>query len=144
MNSIFLPVCGQVFLTFGVWIFLFASRRRILKRDRIPMQALAEEDRFQVILKEVVHVSDNFENLFEMPVLFYVAAVVIEVSGFSDGAYLKLAWAFVIFRGVHSFIHCTYNRVRHRFYAYAVSSLLLWGMWIRIAAQVLSESQALG
>ncbi|MFO8023740.1 MAPEG family protein [Thiohalophilus sp.] len=44
--------------------------------------------------------------------------------------YLVLGYAFFVFRLLHSVIHCTYNRVLHRFYSYSVASLALWAMII--------------
>ena len=48
--------------------------------------------------------ADNFRNLFELPVLFYVALVVADRIGMVDGISLGLAWAFVALRVVHSAI----------------------------------------
>lgn len=136
-RAIFLPVCAQVCLTFGVWIWLYVTRVGTMKRKRIHPQVLADEKRAQELLKDVVNPSDNFENLFELPVLFYVAALLIFVTGLTDGPYILGAWAFVALRALHSLIHCTYNKIMHRFYAYLASSLVLWVMWIRVAIQLI-------
>ena len=48
-----------------------------------------------------------------------------------DSLYLALAWGFLIFRVCHSVIHCTYNRVIHRFFCYLVASIMLWVFVIR-------------
>jgi len=50
-----------------------------------------------------------------------------------------LAMACVLLRMVHSFVHITYNKVMHRFMAYALSSFALIGMWLVIADNVLSR-----
>jgi len=138
-KAIFLPVCAQVCLTFAVWIWLYVTRLGTMKRKRIHPQVLADEKRSQELLKDVVNPSDNFENLFELPVLFYVAALVIFVTGLTDDLYILGAWAFVVFRVLHSLIHCTYNKIVHRFNAYLASSLVLWAMWIRIAIQLIKS-----
>jgi len=44
-----------------------------------------------------------------------------------------------VFRVLHSLIHCTYNKIVHRFNAYLASSLVLWAMWIRIAIQLIKS-----
>lgn len=137
-KAILLPVCGQVLLTLLVWIVLYITRVGTMKRKRIHPQVLADESQSQILLKEVVNPSDNFENLFELPVLFYVVAVIISTNGVTDLTYVVLAWGFVGFRAIHSLIHCSYNKIMHRFYAYLVSSLILWGMWARLAWQILS------
>jgi len=40
-------------------------------------------------------------------------------------------------RAVHSFIHCSYNNVMHRFLAYLASSLALWIMVVVTAINAL-------
>jgi hypothetical protein len=60
-------------------------------------------------------------------------------TGVATGVFLALAWAFVVLRIVHSFIHCTYNRVMHRFTAYLLSSLVLWVIWVYLALQLLAQ-----
>ena len=49
---------------------------------------------------------------------------------------VSLAWGFVMLRGVHSFVHTTYNRVMHRFLAYAVSTLFVFAMWALFVVDV--------
>ena len=73
--------------------------------------------------------ADNYRNLFEMPVLFYLALVVTAIAGLVTPLSLGLAWAYVALRVVHSAIHCGYNRVMHRFYAFLASNLVLWALW---------------
>lgn len=137
-KAILLPVCAQVLLTLMVWIVLYITRVGTMKRKRIHPQVLADEAKSSMLLKDVVNPSDNFENLFELPVLFYVAALLISTNGITDLIYVTSAWLFVAFRAIHSLIHCSYNKIMHRFYAYLVSSFILWGIWFRIAWQILS------
>ena len=50
------------------------------------------------------------------------------LSGQGDALLLSLAWSFVALRAVHSLIHCSYNRVMHRFVAYLLGGLCLWAL----------------
>ena len=136
-NAIFTPVCAQVFLTFSVAVVLLTKRIGAIDKNKVHPQALADEAREREVFKNVVNISDNFENLFEVPVLFYVAALVIAIAGLTDQLYLGLAWAFVFFRVIHSIIHCTTNKVRHRFMAYLLSSVALLILWGRLAWSLL-------
>jgi hypothetical protein len=43
-----------------------------------------------------------------------------------------LAWLYVGLRGAHSAIHVTYNRVRHRLIAYALSNIVLVMFWTNL------------
>ncbi len=131
-KSILQPLCAQVLLTFSVWIWMFALRLPAIQRSGKGAQALANEDQARAILAGTENPSDNFENLFEMPILFYVGMLVLLTTGMADSLDLKLAWGFVALRAIHSFIHCAYNNVGHRFVAYALSCFVLFAIWIRI------------
>lgn len=74
----------------------------------------------------------NFDNLFEVPVLFYVACLVAMTLQLSNPVLLMLAWIFFILRITHTVIHLTYNNPLHRFFPFALSSICVVAMWIDI------------
>jgi hypothetical protein len=135
-NEIFQPLFVQVLLTFLVWSWLIWGRVSTLLRTKTNPQKTADEVQARVIFKKYENHSDNLENLFELPVLFYVIVLLIAFTGVVDSVYVYAAWAFVITRTIHSIIHCTTNKIVYRFYAYLLSSSLLWLMWFRIAVQM--------
>jgi len=93
----------------------------------------------QGLLTESSAAADNLKNLFELPILFYAALLLTMVLMIQDPLLVQLSWAFVALRFLHSLVHCTYNRVMHRFLAYLFSSIVLMLIWARIAAYVLSN-----
>ena len=88
---------------------------------------------------ESANASNNLKNLFELPVLFYLAVLLSMVLLIQDPVLTVLAWVFAVSRVIHSLIHCTYNRVMHRFIAYAISCLALILMWLRLASFILTH-----
>ena len=46
--------------------------------------------------------------------------------------FIYFAWAFVISRVIHSYIHITYNHILHRLAAFAVSGFILIFMWGKV------------
>ena len=48
-----------------------------------------------------------------------------------------LAWIFVALRVLHSAIHCSYNKVMHRFYAYVAGGMVLFALWAWLGLQLL-------
>ena len=82
---------------------------------------------------EVSNPSDNFKNLFEVPVLFYVLALYLFSTSLVDPLYMNATWVFVGFRALHSVVHCTVNIVMLRFYLYLISTLAVWFMGLRAA-----------
>lgn len=135
-KAIFLPALAMVALTCAVWIRLYVVRIGQMRRDRIHPQAVATSAQAAAKLTDSA-AADNFRNLFELPVLFYLALTVAALSGLADAATLALAWAFVALRVLHSLIHCGYNRVMHRFTVYLAGAVALWALWIHLAIGLL-------
>jgi hypothetical protein len=127
-HAIFLPGLAMVALTLIVAIVMFKRRVTEMKRDRIHPQKVATSSQAAAHYKDVA-AADNFRNLFEMPVLFYFALVVAAITGQTDPLLLGLAWAYVIARVLHSAIHCSYNKVMHRFQAFVLSYFVLIVLW---------------
>lgn len=125
------PVAALAFLTFAVWATMFA--RRVLFLRGKSLDSMAVRDARPAAPAYVTAPNDNLLNLFELPVLFHVLCLALAVTGQGGGAMLIAAWAYVALRVVHSVIHCTYNRVLHRFVAYFLSTLVLFGMWVGFA-----------
>jgi hypothetical protein len=50
-----------------------------------------------------------------------------------DMVYVAAAWGFVLFRTMHSAVHCTFNWVMLRFYLYLCASIAVWFMATRAA-----------
>src|SRR5688500_15652836 len=93
-HPLVLPLLAMVALTLLVWIRLYAVRIPEMRRSRIDPQRLAgSADKH--LLKDT-RASDNFINLFEMPVLFYVLVLATMQAGVHDAALFGLAWAFVL------------------------------------------------
>lgn len=136
-NAIFLPALVMIVLTIAVWFRMFSSRVGQMKRERIHPQAVATSVQSAARLTDS-RAADNFRNLFELPVLFYLAIVVAALTDEVTDLTLALAWVFVTLRVVHSAIHCTYNKVMHRFYAYAAGGFVLWALWAVLAVKLVS------
>ena len=131
-TQILLPAAAMVFLTFIVLGVMFKRRVAQMKRDRIHPQRVSTSREAAALFADVAP-ADNYRNLFEMPVLFYLALVVAALSGQVTPLVLGLAWAYVAARALHSVIHCTYNKVMHRFRAFALSVFVLLALWCVLA-----------
>jgi len=130
-TTIFGPMLMMMVLTLVVWVYMYVRRIRFLNSVDIPPNELTALRLAEISPPEVANPSDNLKNLFEMPVLFYAVAIYLYVVGQVDGINLVAAWVFVVFRVMHSAVHCTVNIVMLRFGIYAVSSLALWFMVVR-------------
>jgi hypothetical protein len=78
----------------------------------------------------------NYIHLMEQPTLFYAAALALAVAGSGGGSNLKLAWAYVAIRIVHSLVQALYNRIIVRFGLFTLSTIALAGLAINAARAV--------
>ena len=126
-DPIWLPCAALVLVTAVVWIKLYVDRLGEMRRRSVSAPSLATA-RDVTGRRENAAASDNFRNLFEVPVLFYVFCLALVSSGGATPGLVIAAWAYLGLRALHSLIHVTYNRVTHRFAAYVASALLVFGM----------------
>lgn len=130
-SAILYPVFALV-----AWTFLVLLRMAVLRFDTAlrPLDfVLGESD--QVPLKAKL-ANRNYMNLLELPLLFYVACILIYVGKSVPVAAVLFAWAYVLLRVVHSLIHISYNNVIHRFLSFGASNFALAGLWIVIWTQL--------
>lgn len=80
--------------------------------------------------------SRHFANLFEAPILFYVACLAAMITHFTGPAIQVLAWLYVAVRVVHAYVHLGGNRLRYRMRAYFFSWGILLAMWIYLVIGV--------
>ncbi len=134
-----LPIAAMVGLTSVVAGAMLAQRVAEVRERHIALRTIASSVQSNAILQRV-NCADNFRNLFEAPVLFYVLCLALTMTQLVSPWMLAAAWLYVGLRVLHSWIHCTSNRVKHRLRAYAASSAVLVGMWIAFTAMLLSAS----
>lgn len=135
-TAILLPMLCLIGLTFFTLLYMFLTRVGYLKGNKINPQRIQSREMAREILQPVSAPADHFNNLLELPLLFYLATILIWLLHLTDTAYLILAWLFVLLRLVHSTIHLSYNRVMHRFLAFSFSSLVLLLIWLRLAFHI--------
>ncbi|MDQ6971793.1 MAG: MAPEG family protein [Mariprofundaceae bacterium] len=127
-SDIFFPCIAMVALTAAVWVRLYVERVGEMRARRIRPEEIATVQQAATLL-EKQNSANNFRNLFEVPVLFYVLCLALFASQMATPLLLVGAWLFVAFRAAHSLIHCSYNHVIHRFIVYSLSTILLFIMW---------------
>jgi len=127
-SGIVYPAVALVALTAAVWVRLYIDRIGEMNEKNIDPQRLATSSAAAQTLRQV-QASDNLRNLFEVPVLFYALCALVVATGLESPVLVFGAWGYVALRCAHSYIHITYNRVIHRFWVYAVSTVLLFALW---------------
>src|SRR5262245_10394904 len=108
-TAIFGPVLAMIFLTFLVWVYMYVRRIGFLRSVEIAPNDLTPARLAELSPPAVSNPSDNLKNLFEIPVIFYALAGIVFATGQVDAVYVAAAWGFVVFRALHSAVHCTIN-----------------------------------
>ena len=127
-QHLFATCLAMVALTFSVGIRMFRVRVSEMMTRRIHPQSVALSGQRGAKFEDS-RASDNFNHLFEVPVLFYVLCAVAIGSGHVPAWLPALAWLFVLARVIHSVIQCSYNKVMHRFAVFLAGFFLLMAMW---------------
>ena len=131
-KPLLIPLLAQVALTFIVMIVMYLKRVSEMKTKRIHPQRTKTRSNTHGVLTDSESTANNYANLFESPVLFYVAILLTLILMVQDSILVVLAWTWVTLRYIHSFIHITYNRVMHRFLVFIFSSFVLFAIWLRL------------
>jgi hypothetical protein len=131
VNHIFWPVLAQIFLTLIMYIVLGVRKAKAVEAREFNRQLAALNNK--VWPKDVVKVSNNIANQFEIPVLFYVLCVVLYSINAAGMIAILLAWLFVLSRFAHAYVHIGSNYVQMRLRLFLVGCFVLIAMLIQVA-----------
>ncbi|NJK54436.1 MAG: hypothetical protein HC936_19675 [Leptolyngbyaceae cyanobacterium SU_3_3] len=130
---IFSPFFAMVFLTLLVWVYMYIRRISFITSRKLTPKDLTPSAFAQISPSSVSNPADNLKNLFEIPVIFYALVLYLFITKQVDAVYVNAAWVFVVFRALHSAVHCTINRIILRFYLYLFATIAVWFIAIRAA-----------
>lgn len=129
-----LAVAAQVLLTLGILIWMGFERVPRVARGEIAIKDIAVEREAYPLQARLL--SNSFDNQFQLPVLFYVAALIALWSGGAGWVELALVWLFVVLRYVHAGVHVTTNRVYRRFAVYCAGLVVLALLWLWLVLRI--------
>ena len=125
------PMFMMVMLTYVILLVTLRVRTSSVRRGEVSIKYFSVFQGEHV--PEMVHkTSRHFANLFEVPVLFYIAGVLYLALGQTGSFAVNAAWVFVASRVVHTVIHLGYNNVIHRLVVFAIGNACVLAMWISI------------
>jgi hypothetical protein len=131
--TLILPLLAQVFWTLLVLCGLAVTRYRALRHRRVADLARLSISR-EGWPDDVLKMSNNFDNQFQIPVLFYVVCILATFMETAGPTVTALAWFFVMMRVAHTAVHVTSNYVPLRFGFYLGSVIALVVMFVMTAA----------
>jgi hypothetical protein len=132
------PVIAMMMLVTVVTAGMLRDRIGEMKTRRIHPQKVASRAQTASQLNHM-RAADNYLNLFEMPVMFYVLCLVLYTTRHVELPLLVGASMCVGLRYAHSAIQIGYNKVMQRFWAFVLSNFVLIAMWVSFALWLLAQ-----
>lgn len=135
VQAVLLPVFVLVFLTFTLMFWSGSRRLTAIRRGDLSLNNFALGP--TGVPDDIKRYGNAFDNQFQIPVLFYVLVALALPLRQADLLFVLLSWVFVTLRVLHAVIYVGANNVRHRFYTFAASALLVLAMWVMFALKIL-------
>lgn len=124
-----LPVMALVLWTLFMLVWMLSTRIPAIVKTRLKLTPeIPQKDLMATLPSKVRWKAENYNHLFEQPVLFYVTGIVSHILIPENRLNLFLAWAYVGSRIIHSIWQSCWNIIRIRFMIFVVSSLILAAM----------------
>ena len=137
------PVAALVGWSLVIMLWMYVTRLPAMKRAGISMEGRVGsrgKDLDGVVDDRVQWKSHNYNHLMEQPTLFYAVALSLAIAGDRDPGTLAFAWAYVGLRIAHSLVQSTVNIVKYRFLLFALASVALLLLTLRLGALVIRAS----
>lgn len=134
------PTIALVALIFVVWFTMALTRFNHMRANPPKPDDFADGASALRYFAPVEMPSNNLRNLFEMPILYFALVPLLIATGLENNIYAVLAWIFVLFRAVHSYVHIGPKKVQLRFTFYLLSCVVLAAMWIGFAVDMVKAS----
>jgi len=130
----FYPMLAMFLLTFTVLLYGLFIRIKAVKSGEVSPQYFKIFQSDGKIPTKLIQHKNHFDNLFQIPILFYVACTIAIVQRESSAIAIYCAWAFVFFRVGHTIVHLTHNHVLLRLGFFVLSNISLIALWVLIAS----------
>jgi hypothetical protein len=133
-NLLLGPVFALVALVLVVWLLMVVVRNVATIRGLAPPRYY-EAYTGPVPEDWIERPARTFNNLMQVPTLFYVVCTLMLVTQHSDRAQLAYAWLFVALRALHAVVYIGWNPLPYRFATWIMASVTLFTLWTRFALQ---------
>ena len=125
-----LAMAAQAFLTMAILVLMGRERVPRVMSGEIPMAEVAVERTAYPLKARLL--SNSFDNQFQLPVLFYVVALLALMLGGVTWLETIAAGLFVALRLAHAVIHVTTNHLLQRFAVYTTGLAVLAILWLMV------------
>lgn len=127
-SAIFLPLLANMLIVLVLYYLLGVRKKRACRQGTVDDQRRAlHADAWP---DDVMQVNNCIRNQFELPLLFYVLGVILWALNAVNLWVLVAAWAFVLLRCCHAYVHTGSNFLPLRRRLFTFATLVLTGLWV--------------
>ncbi|MEM1404862.1 MAG: MAPEG family protein [Pseudomonadota bacterium] len=131
-GAMILPIMAMALLSFVVFLWMLVSRSKAMSSRGLDAQEAQDTRALREKLPhEANRIANNYNHLFEQPVVFYAICLSIEVLGHSDAFFVASAWVFVALRVCHTLVQSLVDIVLLRFLFFGLAWIVLATMTVR-------------
>lgn len=136
LSTLLLPVFIQVGLTFGLGVWMAATRLAALRGRKVhPKDVSLRQAAWP---DKAMQIANSYQNQLEAPILFYVLVSLVAKTVGADVFIITLSWLFVLTRFVHAYVHTGSNHLLWRFIWFGAGASILFLMWAYFAFRTLA------
>lgn len=137
--TIIYPAIAMFLLTISMILLMGISRSIAIQKRQISIKYFQQYTDGQQ--PERLHIlGRHVQNHFEVPPLFYIGVIFTMVTNQVSTVAVIAAWAFVLLRCLHSYIHLGKNNVSYRFFCFGGSLIALVVLWGSMFVSVLQTA----
>jgi hypothetical protein len=133
-QDLLLPVFLHFLLIMALGITMGLARRNALRDGKARVREVVLDTRQWP--DHVRKLSNNFDNQFQLPMLWYLGVAFTLILGLADSVTAGLSWAFLAARLAHSYVHIGRNILVQRFYVFVLGATILSLYWLWLALQI--------
>ena len=132
--SILYPLLAHILLVVLMYFLLIIRKSKAIKAKAVDFKKTALNNKAWP--EDVVQVSNNLDNQFESPLVFYGLCIITVLVGAVNSFAIGLSVAYVVFRYIHAYVHVGSNYVPHRLRAFALSLFMLLLLLIQTSVHI--------
>lgn len=132
--SILYPLLAHMVLVLSLYILLIIRKSKAIKAKTVDFNKTALNNKAWP--EDVVQVSNNLDNQFESPLIFYALCIITVLVGAVNSLAIALSVAYVVFRYVHAYVHVGTNYIPHRLRAFALSLVAMLILLIQTSVHI--------
>jgi len=135
-EDIFLPAIALMLWTFVYTAVMGIYRVKAARDGAVDYRIFKVYRNKEGMTDSMLKMSNHYDNLMTMPILFYVLVIMIYVTQRVNEVFILLAWGYLITRIIHSFIHLGKNHPLKRFFAFGSGVVILLIMLLKWAVSI--------